>query len=72
MQNKSVAAFAEEHGFEDIEYSGKWGEYEAYKPIRVRGETLCTGLPIFILKKSGELRISTYDEAFSVIDTIFP
>lgn len=68
MKNK-ILEFAESEGYEDVEkLKFKYKDYECYEPITSKGEDTFTGMPLVILVKGNEIRMSSYDETLEIID----
>lgn len=61
---------AERCGFDKAVYAGEWKGYNVYKPELSGGEIAFTGLPILILVKNGEGRITKGDEIFACYNTV--
>jgi hypothetical protein len=73
MTKQKIIAFARSKGYDGAMYSGKWNGYEVYEPT-VKGSTeedpAIIGVPLIILVKGEDIRLSTVDEAFEYLDTI--
>ena len=65
---EEIVIFAKSQGYESVEYSGKWGNYEVYEPIYNKEYIACIGLPLIILVKGVNIRMSTQEEAFKFLD----
>lgn len=65
MNKSDVVKFAEQQGYTDAEYIGKWKGYDCYEPILSDfDETAFIGLPLLILVDwQGRIRMSTSEEA---------
>lgn len=66
MKKSDVIKFAEEQGYKSVEYIGKWNGFDCYEPILIDDdseEPTLTGLPLLILVKDNEIRMSTPEEA---------
>lgn len=63
---EKVNAFAKEHGYEKAEYLKDWNGYKCYEPIMNETETSFIGLPLVILVKNDEIRMSTSEEAMII------
>ena len=73
MTRDKIIAFAKEWGYSGAQYSGKWNGYEVYNPTyegATEEEPAIIGLPLIILVKGNEIRLSTPDEAFAYLDTL--
>jgi hypothetical protein len=64
MKYDKVKAFAKEKGYDDALYIGKWKEYEAYEPVFDGDDVSFVGVPLLILVKDDDIRMSTVEEAF--------
>lgn len=65
-----ACSVAERCGFDKAVYAGEWKGYNVYKPELSGGEIAFTGLPILILVKNGEGRITKGDEIFACYNTV--
>jgi len=70
MDIKKVVEFAQEHGYETAEPLGSWQGYDIYEPVYSKDEVSCIGLPLMIMVKGNEIRMSTTDEAIQQIDDL--
>lgn len=67
--NNNVTRFAQEHGYKDAKYIGKWKEYKVYEPYFEGNKISYTGLSLVILvNNKGVIRMSTSDEAMTILD----
>ena len=64
--DKKVLEELEKLGTTDAEKAPDFNGYEVYKPVY--REDVAIGLPLIVLKKGDEVRISTPDEAFAFLD----
>jgi len=66
----SVFLFAQQQGYADIKQLPNWNGYEAYEPVLQLDDVSDTGVPYVILVEpaSGEIRMSTEQEAFDNLD----
>ena len=64
----NVLAFARKNGYETVEFCGHWNGYTCYEPL-LTTSPLCAhvGLPLTILVKSNEIRMSTASEALEIV-----
>lgn len=73
MTREQINAFAKKWGYDGTEYQGKWRGYDVYEPT-TKGATetdpAIIGLPLIILVKGNDIRLSTPDEAFAYLDTL--
>lgn len=72
MKLEKVIEFAKKNGYDGAEPRGEWKGYEVYEPtFKDSGEELAiVGLPLVILVKGEEIRMSTPDEALERLDDI--
>lgn len=73
MTKEKILNFAKEKGYDNVEYAGKWRGYEVYKPgvdYGTEKEPAIIGLPLIILVKGNEIKLSTVDEAFAYLDSL--
>ena len=69
MIPERISEFAKEQGFELVEYIGEGKGFKCYEPVFRKGKVAFTGLPLFIMEdKSGNIRMSTPEEALQQID----
>lgn len=66
IKDKQVNEFARKHGYEKAEYLKKWKGYRCYEPIMSKGKISFSGLPLLILVKGDEIRMSTPEEAMEI------
>ncbi|HCG36154.1 MAG TPA: hypothetical protein DER23_07410 [Clostridiales bacterium] len=69
MNNKRIIAYAKEQGYETAVYLKQWKDYDVYEPVYDSSCAACIGVPLVILVKGDEIRISTVDEAFEHLET---
>lgn len=67
MTLEKVNKYAKDQGYDYAEENGKWREYDLYYP-RFKQQGLKVGFPMFILVKGDKIRMSTYDEAYEIIE----
>lgn len=65
MTPNRVTEFAKSKGFTGAEYLKKWNGYECYEPTMGDSDYF-TGLPIVIMVKGEEIRMSTPKEAMQI------
>lgn len=65
MTMDRINEFAVKQGFERAEYLKEWQDYSCYEPIN-DDEASCMGLPLLILVKGDEIRMSTTEEAMRI------
>lgn len=69
-----IQKYAQDYGFDLAKSTRKtWNGYKVYvmdyeKELDV---IPCTGYPMFILVKDDEVRVSTHDEAFPIMDSLY-
>lgn len=68
MKNSEVLEFAKEQGYNSISKLCDWGEYEVYEPLVFEDAVADVGLPLVILVKGKDVRMSTVNEAFEIMD----
>lgn len=68
MTDAKIIEFAKKHGYEDAEYLKDWHGFHCYEPIisQTVNSVAYTGLPLVILVKDDEIRMSTADEAVNI------
>ena len=57
-------------GFDTLEYLGKWDGYKVYSPIYTNlkdNEVPIIGLPLYVLEKDDEVRLSDDNECFKIM-----
>ncbi|NLY08555.1 MAG: hypothetical protein GXZ11_01435 [Tissierellia bacterium] len=59
------------YGFNIVRHIGEWKGYQVYSPGE-KGETPMIGLPVFVLVKGEEMRLSTHEEAFAAMRYLYP
>ena len=70
LENK-INEYAIAHGYNEIKYIGNWKNYKVYTPYMSNDEISYVGLPLVILvSNESEIRMSTSDEAMSIIDNL--
>lgn len=72
MKQEKVIEFAKKNGYDGAEPCGEWRGYEVYEPtFEDSGKELAiVGLPLVILVKGEEIRMSTPDESLERLDDI--
>lgn len=65
MTPKAVKDFAKEKGYTGAEYLKNWNGYKCYEPM-IGDSDFFTGLPLVILEKGKEIRMSTPGEAMQI------
>ena len=61
-----VKQFAIKQGYKDIKKLENWNGYEIYEPIM--GEDAIIGIPLVIMVKGNNIRMSSIEEAFRYMD----
>lgn len=69
MSLEKVIEFAKKQGYESVEKLEKWKEYDVYEPIYKNDEVSIIGMPLLILVKGEEIRMSTVEEALEQLST---
>lgn len=66
MQDNKVIEFAKNRGYVGARHLGKWKCFDTYQPFfnEDEDELYVTGLPLVILVKGNEIRMSTIEETF--------
>jgi len=68
MDRKKVLQFAKTRGYDSIRKRRKtWNGYDVYEPIYRKGVISYIGLPLVILVKENEIRLSTPQESFELL-----
>lgn len=70
MNNERIIAYAKEQGYETAVYLNQWHGYDVYEPVYDSKCAACIGVPLVILVKNNEIRMSTVDEAFEHLDSL--
>lgn len=68
MQTEKIKEFAVQKGFQDVALLGKWRGYDVYEPIYNKDSVSMIGLPLAVLVKDNEMRMTTPEEAMSCLD----
>jgi hypothetical protein len=66
MDIEKIREFAKSQGYKNVQYLGKWREYDVYEPLTGEG-VACIGLPFIVLVQGDTIRMSTEKEAFQQI-----
>ena len=61
-----VKQFAIKQGYNEIKKLENWNGYEVYEPIM--GEDAIIGIPLVIMVKGNNIRMSSIEEAFRYMD----
>lgn len=73
MTDAKIEAFARKKGYDGARYVGQWRGYSVYEPT-IKGATeespAIVGIPLIILVKGENIRLSTEDEAFEYLDSL--
>lgn len=64
MKHNKVINFAKEQGYDGALYIGKWRDYDIYEPVFNGDDVSFVGIPLLILVKGDNIRMSTVEEAF--------
>lgn len=70
MDIKKIIKFAEESGYTGAIYHGEWHGYSCYEPTFADEGTFFVGLPLFIMVKDDEIRMSTPEEAMKRLEEL--
>ena len=68
MSKDKIVSYAKSQGYIDVEFLHKWRDYDVYEPVYDKKEVAYIGLPLKILVKGEEIRMTTPDEAFEHLD----
>lgn len=68
MELKKIKKFAIDNGYDDVEFLGRWEGFEVYYPFFNDDESHIIGLPLKILVKDDDIRISEPDESMILLD----
>lgn len=68
MRQKAIE-FAISQGYETALRLKNWKGFEVYEPIMKKDEVSYTGLPLLILVKGDEIRMSTPEEALEQLNS---
>lgn len=68
MNINKIIAFAKENGYSGAVYLNEWRGYSCYEPTFSDDEVAFVGLPLIIMVKGDEIRMSTPEEAMKHID----
>ncbi len=66
MKYKDILDFAKKKGYDNIQFLKKWNGYECYEPLFDNVEILFIGLPLVIMVKGNEIRMSTIEECMLI------
>ena len=70
MTLDKIIEFAKEKGYYNVEYIGKWKEYDVYEPLFNGDNVFIVGPPLIILVNDNTMRMSTPEEAYDQLDSI--
>lgn len=65
-----IIKFAKKQGYSSAEHIGTWNGYDVYEPLFNGNGIPAVGLPLAILTKGKEIRMSTPDEAMKILDEL--
>jgi hypothetical protein len=68
MNINTVIDYAKGQGYDGAVYSGKWGEYTVYAPTLEDRKIAYVGMPLVILVRGEEIRMSTDEESLELLD----
>lgn len=66
MSKNDIKKFAVVNGYKDAVYLKKWRGYKCYEPIMQEDSVSYIGLPLVIMVKGNEIRMSTPNEAMQI------
>lgn len=67
----NAEAYAKKIGYVTAKKIGRWNNYDVYEPLMDPADGIpITGIPVFILSRGGEVRTSTPDESFKIMDNL--
>jgi len=66
MKIRDIKKFANTHGYDTVAFLKKWKGYDVYEPINEDNKISFVGLPLVILVKNSEIRMSTPEEALQI------
>lgn len=64
--NDVANEFAVYHGYDRAEFICQWNGYDVYEPVTEKERVV--GLPYKILVRQGDVRFSTINETFTIMD----
>lgn len=64
-----IEIYAKKMGYESAVFRLKWKGYNVYEPI-YSDELSYIGLPLMILEKGGNFRMTNVDESFELLDIL--
>lgn len=64
----AVVEFAKDNGYDNAKYLGEWQNYKVFEPTFNDSEENFVGYPLSILVKDKEIRFTTEEECFKVLD----
>lgn len=68
MNIKEIIKFAEECGYNGATYLNEWRGHSCYEPTFADEGTFYVGLPLIIMVKGDEIRMSTPEESLQHVD----
>jgi hypothetical protein len=68
MNIVTINEFAKRQGFDGAVYIGTWKGYDVYEPTFKGEGQINIGPPLAILVKGDNIRLSSVEEAFEIID----
>lgn len=69
MKLDEIETFAIEQGYKYVLLFGNWKGFDVYEPL-IGCEPAEIGLPQMILVKENQVRLSTVEEAFQILDEL--
>lgn len=67
--SEKVVEFAKKQGYKTAEFVTKWKGYDVYEPV-FSDELSYIGLPLWILVKGSEIRMTDEKECFEILDIV--
>ena len=73
MELSRIKSFAQEWGYEDVRFRGRWKDYDVYSGVMSEDmKGAAVGLPSYILADDQKIRVSRfpeeYDEIFDLVE----
>lgn len=61
--------YAKQHGYDSVKYLGRWKGHDVYEAVMDLDDGIpVTGIPVFILCRGVDVRMSTMGEAMKIMD----
>lgn len=68
MTLAEITEFAKNHEYDAVKQLEDWHDFKVYEPLFSGNEYAMVGLPLVILVRDDQIRMSTADEALQIID----